>query len=72
MAVNGYTDGVAVADITKFEADFLKFMRVSYPEIAKTIREKKALSAETEASLKKAIAEFNETFSGEHAANTAQ
>ena len=72
VAVNGYTDDVAVTDITKFEADFLKFMRVSYPEVAKTIREKKALSAETEASLKKAIAEFKETFSGEHAAKTAQ
>ena len=63
---------VAVSLKTKFEGDFLKFMRVSYPEISKTIREKKALDADTEAQLKKAIVEFKETFSGEHAAIMAQ
>ncbi len=67
VTVNGYLDDLAVDAVCDFAADFLKFMRVSYPEIAKTIREKKALDAETEARLKKAIVEFKETFTSEQA-----
>lgn len=61
-AVNGYLDDLAVEDVTKFEQDFLKFMRGNYAEIAKTIREKKALDSVTEETLKKAIREFKDTF----------
>lgn len=61
-AVNGYLDDLAVDDVTKFEQDFLKFMRGNYAEIAKTIREKKALDSVTEETLKKAIREFKDTF----------
>ena len=61
-AVNGYLDDVAVADVTKFEQDFLKFMRANYAEIGKTIREKKVIDSETEAALQKAIKEFKDTF----------
>ena len=60
--INGYLDDVAIEDVTKFEQDFLKFMRSNYAEVAKTIREKKVLDAETEAALKKAIKEFKDTF----------
>ncbi|EAX47447.1 ATP synthase F1, alpha subunit [Thermosinus carboxydivorans Nor1] len=61
-AVNGFLDDVAVADVTKFEQDFLKFMRANYAEIGKTIREKKVIDSETEAALQKAIKEFKDTF----------
>ncbi|SDE99627.1 F0F1 ATP synthase subunit alpha [Sporolituus thermophilus] len=61
-AVNGYLDDVAVSDVTKFEQDFLKFMRANYAEIGKTIREKKVIDSETEAALQKAIKEFKDTF----------
>ncbi|WP_425058645.1 F0F1 ATP synthase subunit alpha [Sporomusa carbonis] len=60
--IHGYLDDVAVEDVTKFEQDFLKFMRSNYAEVAKTIREKKVLDAETEVVLKKAIKEFKDTF----------
>ncbi|HML89534.1 MAG TPA: F0F1 ATP synthase subunit alpha [Methylomusa anaerophila] len=60
--IHGYLDDVAAADVTKFEQDFLKFMRANYAEVAKTIREKKTLDADTEEVLKKAIKEFKDTF----------
>ena len=60
--INGYLDDVAIEDVTKFEQDLLKFMKSNYAEVAKTIREKKTIDAETEAALKKAIKEFKDTF----------
>ena len=60
--INGYLDDVPIEDVIKFEQDFLKFMRSNYAEVAKTIREKKALDADTEAVIKKAVKEFKDTF----------
>lgn len=62
VAVNGFLDNIPVEDIVTFESSFLKFMQSSYPEIAKTISEKKILDEATEAALKKAILEFKDTF----------
>lgn len=61
-AINGYLDEVALEKVTKFEQDFLKFMRSNYAEIGKSIREKKMIDADTETALKKAITEFKDTF----------
>ena len=61
-AINGFLDDVAIEDVTKFEQDFIKFMRSNYAEVTKTIREKKNIDTETEAVLKKAIKEFKDTF----------
>jgi len=61
-AINGHIDDVAMADVAKFESDFIKFLRANHPEIGKTIRETKVLSADTENALKAAIQEFKETF----------
>ncbi|HWR06826.1 F0F1 ATP synthase subunit alpha [Sporomusa sp.] len=60
--INGCLDDVPIEDVTKFEQDFLKFMRSNYAEVAKTIREKKTLDADTEAVIKKAVKEFKDTF----------
>lgn len=65
IAINGFIDDVALENVTKFEAGFLSFMRNNYPEIAKTIREKKALDKDLEDAIKKAVKEFKDTFSGE-------
>lgn len=62
VAVNGFLDDIPVENITTFESSFLKFMQTSYPEIAKTITEKKVVDEATEAALKKAILEFKDTF----------
>jgi len=61
-AINGYIDDVSMTDVAKFESDFIKFLRTNHPDIGKTIRETKVLSADTENALKAAIQEFKETF----------
>ena len=65
IAINGFIDDIALENVTKFEAGFLSFMRNNYPEIAKTIREKKVLDKDLEDAIKKAVKEFKDTFSGE-------
>jgi F-type H+-transporting ATPase subunit alpha len=59
----GYLDDVEVADIKKWETDFLEFMQ-SRPEVAERLREERALSEELEAELVDAIEEFKKIFSG--------
>ena len=65
---NGYLDDVPVEDISRFEADFLDYLRRSHAGILQAIRESLELPEETVTALKDAIAEFRkgfETSSGE-------
>src|SRR5437764_1915519 len=65
---NGYLDDVPVDDISRFEADFLDYLRRSHAGILQTIRESLALTEDTATALKDAIEEFRkgfETSSGE-------
>lgn len=61
-AIHGFLDDVPLTEITKFEHEFMKFMRSNYAEIGKSIIEKKVLDPDTETALKKAIKEFKDTF----------
>jgi len=61
-AVNGYLDNVAVDKIASFEAELLKFVDITYPEIGKTIAKTKELSKDTEEKLKNAIQQFKTSF----------
>ena len=63
--VNGFFDHVAPHDVPQCDIDLQKFMRANYPEIGKTISEKKMIDSQTETVLKKALAEFQETFTTE-------
>ena len=63
--VNGFFDHVAPHDVPQCDIDLQKFMRANYPEIGKTIAEKKMIDSQTETVLKKALAEFQETFTTE-------
>jgi F-type H+-transporting ATPase subunit alpha len=36
---NGYLDGIATADVTRYEAEMLSFMREKHADVLKTIRE---------------------------------
>ncbi len=63
--VNGFFDHVAPHAVPQYEADLQKFMRASYPEIGKAIREKKTLASQTEEDLKKALKEFQDSFTTE-------
>ena len=65
---NGHLDDVPVEDISRFETDFLDYLRRSHEGILQTIRESLALAEDTVTALKDAIEEFRkgfETSSGE-------
>src|SRR6201997_2292035 len=64
----GYLDDVPVDDVSRFETDFLDYLRRSHEGILQTIRESLALSEDTVTALKDAVEEFRkgfETSSGE-------
>ena len=61
-AVNGYLDDLPVERLSKFEEDFIKFMRSSKPEIGKEIMEKGVMNDELIEKLKDAILEFKKMF----------
>jgi F-type H+-transporting ATPase subunit alpha len=69
---NGYLDDVPVEDVSRFETDFLDYLRRSHAGVLYTIRESLQLSEDTIASLKDAIDEFRrgfETSAGELLSN---
>ena len=60
--VNGYTDGIGVSDVTRFEAQLLAAIRDKGTDILNTIREEKALSDDTEGKLKAFMGDFVKSF----------
>ncbi len=63
--VNGYFDHVSAHAVPQADVELQKFMRANYPEIGKTVSEKKMLDSQTETVLKKALAEFKDTVTTE-------
>ena len=57
-----YLLDVAAEDITEFEKQFFDFLDTRYPEVPNSIAEEKVMSEQTEATLKKAIEEFKESW----------
>jgi F-type H+-transporting ATPase subunit alpha len=55
---NGYADGVPVEKMAQWQADLLKFMDSSYPDVGKDIDEKKMITDRNRASLTKALDAF--------------
>ncbi|OAB37642.1 F0F1 ATP synthase subunit alpha [Paenibacillus macquariensis subsp. defensor] len=62
-AVKGHLDDIPVADIRRFEKEFVAFVESNHPEIPQSIRDTKDLIADNEAALKEAIATFKKGFS---------
>jgi len=60
--VNGYTDGIDIDQVTKFEARLLDEVRSKGGDILDAIRKDKELSEETEAKLIKFMDKFVKTF----------
>jgi F-type H+/Na+-transporting ATPase subunit alpha len=60
---NGQLDDVPVAEVGRFEAEFLRFLETNYPAIGETIARDKVLSDETAAALREAIGAFKRTVS---------
>jgi F-type H+-transporting ATPase subunit alpha len=63
---NGYLDDVDVADIRKWEKDFLAFLDASHPEILQRLRSRKELSDELADELNDAITAFKPLFVPSH------
>ena len=59
---NGYLDDVPLEDVSRFEHDFLEFLRRSHAGILTAIRETKDLSEDTVTALKDAVDEFRKSF----------
>ncbi len=55
---NGYADSVPLDRMKEWESSLLRFMNTSYPEIGEDIEEKKQITPENEAKLRKAIESF--------------
>ena len=65
---NGYLDDVPIEDVSRFETEFLEYLRRQHPGILQAIRESLDLSEDTVTALKDAIEDFRrvfETSSGE-------
>ena len=65
---NGYLDDVPIEDVSRFESEFLEYLKRQHAGILQTIRETLDLSEDTITALKDAIGEFRrvfETSSGE-------
>jgi F-type H+/Na+-transporting ATPase subunit alpha len=58
----GWARDIPVADMSRWAAELVDFIESKYPEVPRTIREKKELTAEAKATLNKALGEFNQLF----------
>jgi F-type H+-transporting ATPase subunit alpha len=59
---NGFLDEIAVADVVRFEKEFLQYMREKKTETYDEINAKGAMSKDAEAVLKDALVEFKKIF----------
>jgi F-type H+/Na+-transporting ATPase subunit alpha len=62
VATSGSMDSVAVADVRRFEREFLQFAEMNYPALLKNIAAKKALDDAIKAEIKTAVDGFKERF----------
>ncbi|WP_322906476.1 F0F1 ATP synthase subunit alpha [Paenibacillus campi] len=61
-AVKGHLDDIPVADVRRFEGEFLAFMGSQHEHVLKSIRDTKDLTADNEAALIEAIQAFKNGF----------
>ena len=59
---NGYLDDVPLEDVSRFEHDFLEYLRRSHDGILTAIRETKDLPEDSVTALKDAVEEFRKSF----------
>jgi F-type H+/Na+-transporting ATPase subunit alpha len=59
---NGYADNVPVERMKKWEADVLRYLATSHPDLGKDIAQAKRISEDTEKKLRAALATFQATW----------
>ena len=62
IGTNNYFESVDVADVKRFEKEFLEYVELRYSQIFESIRVAKALNDDTVQLIKKAVEEFIEKF----------
>src|SRR5467141_2879233 len=70
VATSGAVDNIPVAEVRRFEKEFLQFIETSNPAILKNIAAKKALDDAIKAEVKAAVDAFKERFTAAVAAAT--
>ncbi len=68
IATSGLLDAVPVAEVGRFEREFLQFVETNYPSILKNIAAKKALDDAIKSEVKTAVDAFKERFTAAVAA----
>jgi F-type H+/Na+-transporting ATPase subunit alpha len=68
VATSGGTDNLPVAEVRRFEREFLQFVETNYPSVLKNIAAKKALDDSIKAEIKTALDGFKERFTAAAAA----
>jgi F-type H+-transporting ATPase subunit alpha len=68
IATSGLLDAVPVAEVGRFEREFLQFVETNYPSILKNIAAKKALDDAIKGEIKTAVDAFKERFTAAVAA----
>jgi F-type H+-transporting ATPase subunit alpha len=61
----GYVDKLPIADIRRFEKEYLDFLAGNYKDVLTEIAEKKTISDELREKMKKAVTEFLEMFTAQ-------
>ena len=62
LGTRGHLDSVPVADVTRFESEFIEHVKAARPEILRDIRESQKLSDENEAALVALVKDFKKGF----------
>jgi F-type H+-transporting ATPase subunit alpha len=62
MATNGYVDDVPVAQVRRFEKEFVEYLDINAPEVLRGVKDSKTLSDDAKAALKSQIVAFKEGF----------
>ncbi len=61
-AVKGYLDDIAIADVRRFEAEFLSYVKNQHDDVLQSIRDTKDMVADNETKLKEVIEKFKKGF----------
>ncbi|MCC7439053.1 MAG: F0F1 ATP synthase subunit alpha [Armatimonadetes bacterium] len=62
IGTSGFLDSIAIADVRRFEQEFIAYLKLKNPELLPSIAQKKELTAEISDGLKGAATEFSKTF----------
>ena len=62
IGTSGFLDSIPLADVRRFEQEFIAYLKLKNPELLPSIAQKKELTTEISDGLKGAATEFSKTF----------